>query len=259
MTEFITTERRGHLFLIGLNRAAKRNAFTLEMLHGLSAAYGELERDPELRCGVLFAHGEHFTGGLDLADVAPGFATGDWSRPAGGVDPLALGEPRLSKPMVTAVQGICFTVGIELMLATEVRITASNARFAMLEVKRGIYPVGGATMRFVREAGWSNAMRYLLTGDEFNAQEAYRMNLVQEVVAPGQELERALSIAERIAAAAPFGVRAVMRSARMSLDKGEPEAARRLLPDLKPIMQTQDAQEGLAAFLERRPPHFSGK
>jgi enoyl-CoA hydratase/carnithine racemase len=259
VTEKLTIEKRGHLLLIGLNRAAKRNAFDIDMLHGLAAAYTELESDAALRCGVLFAHGDHFTAGLDLAAVAPHFASGDWKGTADQIDPLALEGKPLSKPMVTAVQGLCFTIGIELMLASEIRIAADSSRLAMLEVKRGIYPVGGATMRFVHEAGWGNAMRYLLTGDEFTAADALRMGIVQEVVPHGKQLERALELAERVAKQAPLGVAAVIRSGRISLRQGELEASKQLLPDLKPILASEDANEGVMSFLERREAKFTGK
>src|ERR1700677_1735024 len=103
----VTMERRGHVLLMGLDRAAKRNAFDLPMFHALARAYAEYERDEELRAAVLFAHGEHFTAGLDLAQFAPVFQSGKWSIPEGAVDPMGLSGPRLSKPIVAAVQGIC--------------------------------------------------------------------------------------------------------------------------------------------------------
>jgi enoyl-CoA hydratase/carnithine racemase len=256
----VTTERRGHVLLIGLDRAAKRNAFDLPMYHALCQAYTDLERDDALRCGVLFAHGEHFTAGIDLMQWASVFAEGHFPLPEGAVDPLnlGLGAPGLSKPMVVAVQGICLTIGIELMLAADVRVAAQGTRFAQIEVKRGIYPVGGATLRFPAEAGWGNAMRYLLTGDEFDAQEAYRMGLIQEVVVPGQQVERAVALAETIAAQAPLAVRATLVSARLAR-ASVAEAAQRLLPDLLPLMQSEDAREGLASFLERRQGRFTGR
>jgi len=160
---------------------------------------------------------------------------------------------------VSALQGICFTVGWELMLATDVRIAAATVRLAQIEVKRGIYPVGGATVRLFEEIGWGNAMRYLLTGDEMNAQEAYRLGLVQEVVEPGQQLQRAIEIAETIAKQAPLGVRAIIKSARLSRVEGAKAALERLLPDLLPIMKSEDAQEGVRAFIERREAVFNGK
>jgi enoyl-CoA hydratase/carnithine racemase len=157
------------------------------------------------------------------------------------------------------MQGICLTAGIELMLATDIRVAASNTRFAQIEIKRGIYPVGGATIRFVREAGWGNAMRYLLTGDEFSAAEALRIGLIQEVVEPGQQLARAEELAQTIADQAPLGVRATLASARLALTAGEEEAIRRLLPDLAPIMQSEDVKEGVQSFIERRKANFKGR
>jgi enoyl-CoA hydratase/carnithine racemase len=254
----VSVERRGHLLLVGLDRAEKRNAFDVAMFHQLCAAYATLEREDELRCAVVFAHGAHFTAGLDLAQIAPYFAEGRFPYPDGAPDPLGLYRPRGSKPIVIAVQGICFTIGIELMLACDVRVAATDVRFGQIEIKRGIYPVGGATIRMPREIGWGNAMRWLLTGDELGAEEAHRIGLVQEVTPPGEQLPRAIAIAERIAAQAPLGVRATIASSRLAL-QDEDEAARRLLPDLAPILASDDAREGLASFLERRAAKFSGR
>ncbi|HEY3805368.1 MAG TPA: crotonase/enoyl-CoA hydratase family protein [Kofleriaceae bacterium] len=254
----VSVERRGHVLLIGLDRVAKRNAFDLPLWNALCAAYAELDRDRELRVGVLFAHGEHFTGGLDLPQWSGVFASGTWSIPGGGLDPLGLTGPRVGKPIVGAVQGTCLTIGIELLLATDVRIAAATARFGQIEVKRGIYPVGGATLRFPREVGWGNAMRWLLTGDEFDAGEALRIGLVQEVVEAGHELARAIDLAEVIAAQAPLGVYATLASSRAAIPGAERAAEARLMPDLVPIMKSRDVQEGLRAFVERRPGKFSG-
>ncbi len=255
----ITTERRGHVLLIGLDRVAKRNAFDPAMLVALGLAYGALERDDELRCGVLFAHGDHFTAGIDLAQFSQQGSISSVELPEGALDPLGINGPRLSKPMVGAVQGICLTIGIELLLAADVRVAASDTRFAQIEIKRGIYPFGGATIRFPRQAGWGNAMRYLLTGDEFGAEEALRIGLVQEVVAPGRQVERAVEMAQTIAAQAPLGVRATLASARLALTAGEETAARRLLLDLQPILRSEDAREGLQSFIERRQANFTGR
>lgn len=245
--------------LIGLDRAAKRNAFDLPLWNGLCRAYGELDRDPALRVGVLFAHGEHFTGGLDLPQWGAAFSSGTWPLPEDGLDPMGLAGRRLTKPVLAALQGTCLTIGIELALACDLRIAAASTRFAQIEIKRGIYPVGGATLRFPRECGWGNAMRWLLTGDEFDAAEALRIGLVQEVVPHGEQLGRALALAEVIAAQAPLGVYATLASSRAALPASEAAAAARLLPDLVPIMQSDDVREGLRAFVERRPGSFTGK
>lgn len=255
----ITTERRGSVLLIGLDRPRKLNAFDVAMMRGLSAAYGELEHDDSLRCGVLFASGKHFTAGLDLAEVAPFVAQGQRMLAEGALDPWGLEEPYLTKPLVSAIHGLCYTAGIELMLATEVRVAAQDTRFTQLEVQRGIYPFGGATIRFVREVGYGNAMRYLLTGDVFSAEEALRMGLIQEVVETGQELARAIELAQHIAAQAPLGVRATMASARLALREGERAAIQRLEPDVRTLLQTEDAREGLQSFVERRTGNFKGR
>ena len=253
----ITTERRGHLLLIAVNRPAKMNAFDVEMLRQLGDAFGELERDDEARCAVVYANGEHFTAGLDLGNVAPAIAGGELALGAGAIDPWAVHGKARTKPAVIAVHGRCLTLGIELILALDVAVAASNTRFGQIEVKRGIFPFGGATFRLVATAGWGNAMRWLLTGDEFGADEALRIGLVQEVVAPGRQLERAIEIAETIAAQAPLAVRATIENARKSLV--EAEATRALMDQVRALMGSEDAREGLMSFLERRAARFSGK
>jgi enoyl-CoA hydratase/carnithine racemase len=254
----VTVETRGHVLLVGLNRPDKRNAFDLQMYAELGRALGDLQRDGQLRCGLLFAHGEHFTGGIELPQWLPFFRDGRMPPlPDGALDPLGREPERtLAKPLVVAVHGWCLTIGIELMLAADVRVAADNARFAQIEVKRGIYPIGGATVRLVQEVGWGNAMRILLTGDEFTAQEAYRIGFVQEVVPAGNQLERAVALAEIIARQSPVGVQASLVSARLARAEGERAAFARMLPDLQEVMASDDAVEGLKAFLERREPRF---
>jgi enoyl-CoA hydratase len=259
MSEHISVEKRQHLLLIGINRPQKKNAFDVAMYEAIGHAYAQLAADDELRCGVLFAHGDHFTAGLDLAQWTPVFAAGAMPVPAGSIDPLGLRAGHaLTKPVVSAIRGICYTIGIELMLATDIRVAARDTRFGQIEVRRGIYPVGGATIRMPREIGWANAMRWLLTGDEFSAEEAQRVGLVQDVVDVGQDVTRAIEIAERIAAQSPLGVRATLASSRLALDD-EAHAAERLLPDLQPLLVSADAREGLQSFLERRAARFTGK
>jgi enoyl-CoA hydratase/carnithine racemase len=255
----VSLERDGHVLLMGLQRPEKRNAFNLAMLRELSLAYGQLERDPELWCGVVFAHGEHFTAGLDLMDVAPAMTEGKLPMPEGGVDFLGLFGPPVSKPVVVALQGRCLTIGIELALASDVRVAATDVRFAQIEVKRGIMPFGGATVRFPRECGWGNAMRWILTGDEFGAEEALRIGLVQEVVEPARLLPRAREIAQAIARQAPLGVQGGLRNARLGLREGEAAAAARFLPAIRELMASEDAAEGMASFMERRDAVFKGR
>jgi enoyl-CoA hydratase/carnithine racemase len=254
----VSRERRGAIMLIGLNRVAKRNAFDMEMLTQLSLAYGEFERDTLARVAVVFAHGDHFTAGLDLAEAGPSLSEG-WKVPEGGYDPWGLGVgPRVSKPVITAAQGYCLTMGIELMLASDINLCASNTRFSHVEVQRGVFAFGGATLRLHQIAGWGNAMRWLLTGDEFDAHEACRMGLVQEVMASEDLLPSAMRLAEHIAARAPLGIKATMESARQAVLEGESAAAQALPALVKRVIDSADAKEGLQAMLQHRTPLFKG-
>ena len=256
----ISVERRGHVLLIGLNRPAKRNAFDVEMLEQLAAAYTELETNDEIRCGVLWAEGEMFTAGLDLANVAPKVVEegGGLKFSPDSVDPLNLYSER-TKPLVVAVQGKCLTIGIELILAADICVAAESATFAQIEIKRGIFPFGGATLRFPERSGWGNAMRWLLTGDEFDAQEARRIGLVQEITENGGQVDKAIEIAERITRQAPLGVRATIKSARMMQTDGFDEAKKNLTPQILSLFASEDAKEGVASFLERRDGRFQGR
>ncbi len=265
-SELITTEARGHCFLIGLNRAQKRNAFTTKMLAALAQAFTTYEDNEDLRCAVLFAHGDHFTGGLDLAEVGPKIAAGAHVFPEDCVDPMdiyALSENskhrRRTKPLVCAVQGYCFTIGIELLLSADIRIAAANTQFAQIEVQRGIMPFGGATMRFPLVAGWGNAMRYLLTGDRFGAEEARRIGLIQEVTENDNPLDAALAIANRIAEQAPLAVRETMASARRTIEAHQATEVVTMMEKARALMKTEDAAEGVRSFLQRRTAEFKGK
>jgi enoyl-CoA hydratase/carnithine racemase len=256
----VTLERDGHVLLIGFNRPDKRNAADWALLQELCLAYGELESDPQLRVGLVFAHGEHFTGGLDLADVAPHIgADGIDMVPAGGINPWQVDGRQLSKPVVMAVQGTCLTLGIELILASDMTVAAESTRFGQIEVGRGILPFGGATIRFPRAAGWGNAMRWILTGDTFDAAEAHRIGLVQEVVADGEQFDRALALARRVAAQAPLAVQATLANARLAVRDGDAAAENMLQPELVRLSQTEDAAIGMNAFVTRTDATFVGR
>jgi len=256
----ITTERDGHVLLIGLNRPEKRNAADLRLLEELSIAYRQLENDPELRVGFVFAHGEHFTGGLDLADVGPRIgADGLDITGSGGLNPWQVSGEQLSKPVVIAVQGTCLTLGIELILASDIAVAAESTRFGQIEVARGILPFGGATIRFPRAVGWGNAMRWILTGDLFDAAEAHRIGLVQEVVPDGEQYARGLELARRVAAQAPLAVQAALANARTAVRESDAAAESGLQPALVRLAASDDARVGLEAFISRTPAEFTGR
>ena len=158
------------------------------------------------------------------------------------------------------MQGICFTLGIELMLAADIVVAADDCRFAQIEVKRGIMPTGGATVRMVERAGWGNAQRYLLTGDEFGSAEALRLGFVQEVVPAGQQkAARARDRSQRIAEQAPLAVRASLASSRIAVDHGPHAAIREFNAQQARLMATDDAAEGVRSFIERRQGRFEGR
>ena len=254
----INTERRGPLLLVGIDRPQKFNGFTPKMTMELGDAYSLLERDDELRCGVLHAVGPHTTAGLDMPKMAPHRAKGAPLYGEGNIDCFGLVGPHRSKPLVAAVQGITYTIGIELMLACDIVIAAEDCRFSQLEVQRNLMATGGATIRMVQRAGYGNAMRYLLTDDEFDAETALRFNYIQEVVPTGQQLDRAIKLAEKICAQAPLAVRATIANSRKYLEHGFAAAVADFATVNVDLGKTNDAKEGLAAFVEKRPAKFTG-
>jgi len=255
----IKTEFRDGVFMIGIDRPAKLNGFTPEMLRGMAQAYTAYERDAQARCAVVYAEGKHFTAGLDLPRVAPHLGSDSLMVEDDEIDPFDLRAPFRSKPIVFAVHGICFTLGIEMMLAADIVIAAADTRFSQLEVKRGLMPTGGATVRMVERAGWGNAMRYLLTGDEFDAATALRLGFVQEVVEPGRHITRAVELAKRIAQQAPLAVRASITNARKALIESPAAARAEFGPVQRGLIASEDFQEGLRSFKEKRDPKFSGR
>jgi enoyl-CoA hydratase len=253
----VRAHREGPILHMVIDNPAKKNAFTPQMMAQLAAAMTELDRDPALWVGVLTAEGADFTAGLDM----PQFF-GPTARPVpipdDHTDPFGLRNV-CSKPVVTAVQGICYTVGIEIALAGDIVIAADDARLCQMEAKRGIAPLGGAHFRFVGRAGWGDAMYHLMLCDEFSAAEAHRIGLVQEVVPAGTQADRAMDIARRIAANAPLGVQATKAAGRRYIEAGEAAAVAAIADIRAAVMQSADAAEGIRSFVERRAAVFQGR
>jgi enoyl-CoA hydratase/carnithine racemase len=227
------------------------------MMLQLSEAMTLLDRDPDLWVGVLCAAGDHFTAGLDMPKFFGPGATAK-PRPAENIDPFGMAN-RCRKPVVTAVQGICFTVGIEMMLAGDIVVAADDCRFCQMEARRGIAPLGGAHFRFISRAGWGDAMYHLLLCDEFSAAEAHRIGLVQEIVAVGRQVERAMELAAIIARNAPLGIQVTKEAGRKFIEAGE-QAAIDYVPKIRDrVMQSEDAAEGIRSFVERRSANFQGR
>jgi enoyl-CoA hydratase len=252
-----------HILLMTVDRVEKKNAFTPKITSELSDALTRLDEDDDLFVGVLAFAGDHTTAGLEM----PLFFSEEARRDAAvrkaeqtsePVDPFGLGR-RLRKPRVTAVQGITFTIGIEIALAGDMVVAASDTRFCQLEPKRGLAPLGGATVRYVQRAGWGNAMYHLLRADEFDAAEAYRIGLVQEVVEPGEQIERAVALAREMLLCSPLALVHTIANARLALDRDEPAAIEAIPAMAATVQATADFQEGIASFIERRPAQFTGR
>ncbi len=250
----IIRQDHGSVLAIGIDRPRKLNGFTQHMLGELAQAYQDYE-DGDWRCAVLFTTGKHFTAGLDLANIDRGQPL----FPRDLIDPVNLYPPLRSKPVVAATRGITYTIGFELALAADFIVCGSDARIAQLEVKRGLMPTCGGTARMVERAGWGNAMRYLLTGDELDAATALRLGFVQEVVDPEAVFGRAMVLAKRIADQAPLAITAVMEDARRSLAEGIDTSTAMLDETSGRLRDSEDVAEGYRSFVEKRKANFKGR
>jgi enoyl-CoA hydratase len=230
------------------------------MYHALGENLYRLNNDPDLRVAVVSAEGKHFSAGVELDQWAPYFGGGKgWPISDGEIDPMGVNGPLHSKPIVMAVQGYCFTWGVEMLLNTEIRVAASDTQFQMLEVQRGLFPCGGATFRLPRQIGWGNAQRVLLTGDRWSAEDALRWGMVQELTEPGQQIDRALELARSVADAAPLAVQALLQASRHALNENRDDLSQQIFTALEPIMRSEDAAEGVQSFVERRKAVFKGR
>ena len=255
----IQVEQRGSVLLIGIDRPEAQNRFDASMLIGLGKAYYRLDHEDELRAAVLYGIGRDFSLGVDRGAFAAAQASGQLPpKDPDYINPVGLKPPYRLKPVVIAVHGGTKYLGHELFLASDIRVAANDVVFSQGEVARGVFPGGGATVRFAREVGWGNAMRYMLTGDEWGAAEAYRLGLLQEVTAPGKEVDRALDLANKIAAAAPLGIRATLASSRQALAADEATALAALQTEFGRLLQSQDAKEFQRALQEGRAPVYRG-
>lgn len=256
----ISTSLQDHILHIEVDREDKMNSFTPDMFDRLSDAMTLLEEDDAAWVGVLSFKGKHTTAGLDLPKFAGSMRAGtnDDAPVDPRVDAFAL-RRRCSKPVVMAVQGVCYTIGIEMMLGVDIVIAAENTRFCQLEPKRGLAVFGGAHVRYVQRAGWGNAMYHLLRADEFDAQRALSLGMLQEVVPVGQQIERARTIAQEIAACAPIAVREIKRAASVYLEAGE-QAAFDEIPTMRTrTANTEDFAEGIESFMQKREAKFKGR
>jgi enoyl-CoA hydratase len=247
------------VLLIGIARD-EQNLVDPATFVALGRAFHQLDHDDDLRVAVLYGAGPNFTPGIDVPAWAATLSAGPFNPNATDfINPLSTVPPLRTKPVVAAVHGATKFFGHELFLACDLRVAASDTVFSQGEVTRALFPAGGGTIRFVREAGWGNAMRYMLTGEEWGAEESYRLGLTQAVTPPGKELERAVDFAKKIASAAPLGVRTTLASAHRALAEGETAAFAALLPEFAGLFRTEDFQERVRAARENRLPVYRGR
>jgi enoyl-CoA hydratase len=258
-TEHLTFERRGATAIVTMNRPEAKNALSLPMLVGMADAWDEIDSNDEIRCAVLTGAGGTFCSGMDLKSMSGPDAAKYQHRTQEDPDlhwKALLRHYQLRKPLVAAVEGWAVAGGTEILQATDVRIAGEGAKFGVFEARRGLFPLGGSTVRLRRQIPYTVAMDLLLTAREVTAEEALRVGLIGRVVPDGQALDEALRVAEVICANGPLAVEAIKRSVRETEGVPEVEALKIELEIGMPIFATEDAQEGQRAFAEKRPPEY---
>jgi enoyl-CoA hydratase len=253
-------EQRGHVLIVTMNRPHARNALSSEMMTLMRQAWDQVDADPSIRVAVLTGAGGAFCAGADLKAMTtshPGdsFASG---MDVSVIDALLKGR-RLTKPLIAAVEGPAVAGGTEILQATDIRIAGESARFGVSEARWGLFPLGGSAVRLVRQIPYTVAADLLLTGRHIRAPEALSIGLIGEVVPDGQALQRALEVAELIAANGPKAVQAILRTIRETEGLEENEAFAIESRIGMEVFMSADAKEGPRAFAEKRKPVFTGE
>jgi enoyl-CoA hydratase len=259
----LLVEKEGHVITLTMNRPDARNALSSEMVVRMADAWEMVNEDPEIRVAILTGAGGHFSAGADLKAMAAGYGESEWSERT-KTDPeipwkALLRHIRLRKPLIAAVEGYAVAGGTELLQATDIRVAGEGAKFGIAEVTRGLFPIGGSTVRLRRQIAYTRAAEILLTGELLSAREALEIGLIGRVVPDGQALKEAKQIAEKISSNGPLAVQAVLRSLKETEGLPEAEALKIELEIGLPIFLTHDAKEGPKAFAEKRKPNFEGK
>ena len=270
--EHLLVERDEHVIILTMNRPERRNALSPSMMAKMSAAWDEINADPDIRVAILTGAGGAFCAGADLAAMTqshPGDAfqrgSGDDGEGADTVSDIGRGIIKpllkgflLDKPLIAAVEGPAVAGGTEILQATDIRIAGESARFGVSEVRWGLYPLGGSVVRLRRQIPYAVAADILLTGRHVQAPEAKDIGLISEVVPDGTALDRAREVAAAVAANGPVAVQAVLRALRET--EGVPERdAMRLDSEIgMRVFMSDDAKEGPLAFMEKRTPVFEG-
>ncbi|WP_405783348.1 crotonase/enoyl-CoA hydratase family protein [Streptomyces sp. NBC_00859] len=260
-TEHLAVRREGATLVLTLNRPEAKNALSLPMLVGLHDGWLEADEDDTVRSVVLTGAGGAFCAGMDLKALAGGGMGGDQYRDRLKADPdlhwkAMLRHHRPRKPVIAAVEGYCVAGGTEILQGTDIRVGAESATFGLFEVRRGLFPIGGSTVRLQRQIPRTHALEMLLTGRPYTAAEAAAIGLIGHVVPDGTALDKALEIAAQINACGPLAVEAVKASVYETAELSETEGLKSELARGWPVFDTADAKEGSRAFAEKRPPVY---
>jgi enoyl-CoA hydratase len=258
-TEHLTFERHGRTAVVTMNRPEAKNALSLPMLVGMADAWLEIDGNDEIRCAVLTGAGGTFCSGMDLKAMGGPEAEKYQHRMAEDPDlhwKALLRHYQLRKPLIAAVEGWAVAGGTEILQATDIRVAGEGAKFGIFEARRGLFPLGGSTVRLRRQIPYTMAMDLLLTAREVSAAEALRVGLIGRVVPDGTALDQALQIADVICANGPLAVEAIKRSVRETEGMSEEEGLARELEIGWPVFASEDAKEGPRAFAEKRTPAF---
>jgi enoyl-CoA hydratase len=258
-TEHLTYERVGATAVVTMNRPEAKNALSGPMLVGMADAWVDIDSDDDIRCAVLTGAGGTFCAGMDLKSMSGPGNESVQQRMADDPDlhwKALLRHYSLKKPLIAAVEGWAVAGGTEILQATDIRVAGAGAKFGIFEARRGLFPLGGSTVRLRRQIPFTVAMDLLLTAREVSAEEAKEIGLIGRVVPDGKALETALEIAEVIAANGPLAVEAIKASVKATEGVPEDEALKMELELGWPIFATEDAKEGQKAFAEKRPPQF---
>lgn len=254
-------EKRDHVLIVTMNRPEARNALSGEMMAIMRDAWDQVDQDPDIRVAILTGAGGAFCAGADLKAMTaqhPGdsFAGGGWDLSR--IEALLKGR-RLTKPLIAAVEGAAIAGGTEILQGTDIRVAGESAKFGVSEARWGLFPLGGSAVRLVRQVPYTVAADILLTGRHLTAAEAKEIGLIGHVVPDGTALDKALELAELIAANGPLAVQAILRTIRETECMPE-EKAFQIDAELgMAVFRSADAKEGPKAFKEKRKPNFSGK
>jgi enoyl-CoA hydratase len=253
MADEVLVEEKDGTLIITINRPEVRNAYNRAVSLAVCAAIDEFEASPELRVCILTGAGGTFCAGMDLK----AFLRGEVMR-IEGRGSLGITQTRLKKPLIAAVEGYALAGGFEIMLACDLVVASRDAQFGLPEVKRGLAAAAGGLLRLPRLIPQRIAAEIVLTGDMISAQRAAQFGLINQVVEPGEALPEALKLATRIAANAPLSVAASKRVITEQSDWSLDEMFQRQAEITGPVLSSEDAREGAAAFAERRPPNWRG-